>query len=81
MITVNHTNIYKIADYSKHLKNLTEEDKLSRFGYKVSDYIIDQLILSTEEKNMGVLMSKLKSVFLGRYDGALASRLVKEKLL
>ena len=46
MIVVNHTNIYKIADYSRHLKNLTDADKLSRFGYKVSDYNIDQLILS-----------------------------------
>ena len=46
MITVNHTNIYKISDYSKHLKSLTDEDKLSRFGYKVTDYNIDQLILS-----------------------------------
>lgn len=46
MITVNHTNIYKIADYSRHLKCLTDEDKQSRFGYKVSDYNIDQLILS-----------------------------------
>lgn len=46
MITVNHTNIYKISDYSKHLKSLAEEDKISRFGMKVSDYNIDQLILS-----------------------------------
>lgn len=46
MITVNHTNIYKISDYSRHLKSLTEEDKISRFGMKVSDYNIDQLILS-----------------------------------
>ena len=46
MITVNHTNIYKISDYSKHLKSLAEEDKISRFGMKVTDYNIDQLILS-----------------------------------
>lgn len=45
MIAVNHTNIYKIADYSKHLKNLIDEDRISRFGYKVSDHNIDQLIL------------------------------------
>lgn len=46
MVTVNHTNIYKITDYSRHLKNLTDEDKISRFGYNVSNYNIDQLILS-----------------------------------
>ena len=26
MITVQHANIYKISDYARHLKNLTEED-------------------------------------------------------
>jgi GNAT superfamily N-acetyltransferase len=45
MIQVNHTNIYKIHKYSKHLKNLTEEDKFSRFGYHANEYNIDQLIL------------------------------------
>ena len=45
MITVQHANIYKISDYARHLKNLTEEDRYSRFGYKASDYNIDQLIL------------------------------------
>ena len=43
---ITHTNIYTIGQYSKHLKNLTSEDKLSRFGHMVSDYNIDQLILS-----------------------------------
>lgn len=46
MITINHTNIYKIADYSRHLKNLPQEDRFSRFGFNVSDTAIDQLILS-----------------------------------
>ena len=46
MITVQHANIYKISDYARHLKNLTEEDRYSRFGYKASDYNIDQLILN-----------------------------------
>lgn len=46
MIYVHHTNIYKIHDYSQHLKHLAEEDKVGRFGYKVSDHSIDQMILS-----------------------------------
>jgi RimJ/RimL family protein N-acetyltransferase len=46
MIFVRHTNIYKIYEYSRHLKNLTDADKYSRFGFSVSDSTIDQLILS-----------------------------------
>lgn len=45
MITIQHGNIYKISDYARHLKNLTKEDRHSRFGYNASDYNIDQLIL------------------------------------
>jgi GNAT superfamily N-acetyltransferase len=45
MITVQHGNIYKISDYARHLKNLSEEDRYSRFGYHASDYNIDQFIL------------------------------------
>ena len=43
---IKHTTIYKIPEYSRHLKNLTKEDKYSRFGYVISDYNIDQLILN-----------------------------------
>ena len=46
MIYTYRTNIYKINDYSRHLKNLTDEDKISRFGYLVTDHMIDQLILN-----------------------------------
>lgn len=46
MISVHHTNIYKIHDYSQHLKNLPENDRISRFGYNASDHSIDQMILS-----------------------------------
>jgi GNAT superfamily N-acetyltransferase len=42
---VKHTNIYRLADYSKHLKNLESHDKLSRFGNIVNDFSIDQMIL------------------------------------
>lgn len=45
MITIQHGNIYKISDYARHLKNLSQEDRYSRFGYQASDYNIDQLIL------------------------------------
>jgi GNAT superfamily N-acetyltransferase len=46
MMQIHHTNIYKISDYSRHLKALETEDKVSRFGYPASDYSIDQMILS-----------------------------------
>jgi len=46
MIYVQHTSIYKIYEYSQHLKNLTDEDKFSRFGYVISDQNVDQFILN-----------------------------------
>lgn len=46
MITIQHGNIYKIADYSRHLKSLNQEDRYSRFGHQASDYNIDQMILN-----------------------------------
>jgi len=46
MMQIHHTNIYKISDYSRHLKALTVEDKNSRFGYPASDHSIDQLVLN-----------------------------------
>ena len=46
MMQIHHTNIYKISDYSRHLKALEPEDKISRFGYPASDHSIDQMILS-----------------------------------
>lgn len=46
MMQIHHTNIYKISDYSRHLKALTPDDKISRFGYPASDHSIDQLILN-----------------------------------
>lgn len=45
MITYVHTNIYKISDYARHLKELDTSDRYSRFGYHASDYNIDQLVL------------------------------------
>ena len=43
---IHHTNIYKIGPYSAHLKALTPEDKISRFGYPASDHSIDQMVLN-----------------------------------
>lgn len=45
MTTVHHSNIYRIGDYSKHLKALDSDDRYSRFGHPATDYNIDQLIL------------------------------------
>ena len=38
-------DIYNLNDYAKHLKALPEQDKIYRFGYKINDYSIDQLML------------------------------------
>ena len=46
MISVQHANIYKISDYARHLKNLDQEDRYSRFGHPASDFNIDQMILN-----------------------------------
>ena len=46
MIYIQHTSIYKIYEYSQHLKNLPDEDKFSRFGYIASNHAIDQFILN-----------------------------------
>lgn len=45
MTIIHHSNIYKIHEYSQHLKNLQDEDKYSRFGYPATNSNIDQLIL------------------------------------
>lgn len=45
IMNIKHTDIYSLSDYSNHLKNLTDEDKRSRFGFNITDYAIDQLIL------------------------------------
>ena len=46
MINIHHTNIYKIHQYSQHLKALPDNDKRARFGFPASSHTIDQLILS-----------------------------------
>lgn len=45
MLSVQQTSIYRINEYSEHLKNLTDQDKISRFGYLITSYMVDQFIL------------------------------------
>ena len=45
MIVITRTNVYRLCDYSTHLKSLPIVDKSSRFGHAATDYAIDQLIL------------------------------------
>ena len=46
MIIIQKPGIRSLKQYSDHLKQLPDNDKLSRFGYKVNDYGIDQLMLN-----------------------------------
>lgn len=45
-MNVVHCDLYSLGEYGKHLKNLTDEDKYSRFGAKLTDYAIDQILLN-----------------------------------
>ena len=45
MISVSHTNIYRLKDYSLHLRNLADEDKISRFGFLANEMAINHLII------------------------------------
>jgi GNAT superfamily N-acetyltransferase len=42
---IESVDIYLLGDYAKHLKGLTDQDKHSRFGSRVTDFAIDQLML------------------------------------
>ena len=44
-MNVVHTDLYSIGEYSKHLKNLPDDDKYSRFAARLTDFAIDQMIL------------------------------------
>ena len=46
MLIVQKPGIRSLKQYSDHLKQLPDNDKMSRFGYKVNDYGIDQLMLN-----------------------------------
>lgn len=66
MISIKIPGISSLKDYSEHLKSLPEEDKFNRFGYKASDYAIDQLILDivyhSDDHEMWVATDDMKIV-------------------
>lgn len=43
---IQHSRIEHLAEYAEHLKNLSDEDRYTRFGYAASAQAIDQMILS-----------------------------------
>ncbi len=43
---IQHADAGALADYAQHLKNLTEEDRYTRFCHHIKDEAIDQFILS-----------------------------------
>ena len=43
---IHHADISALADYSRHLKNLSEADRYTRFCYNIKDEGIDQFILT-----------------------------------
>lgn len=66
----------EIQLYEKYLPQLLTIDQLTA--------VIQDIIENLPErspKQMGVVMSKLKIEYLGRYDGTVASQLVKQFLI
>lgn len=45
MIRISKTTVAHLREYGEHLKALPDQDKINRFGTKVNDYSIDQLML------------------------------------
>lgn len=43
---INHVDINALPAYARHLKNLSETDRYTRFCYNIKDEAIDQFILS-----------------------------------
>jgi len=43
---IQHTQIERLDVYAQHLKNLTDEDRYTRFGFAASPATIDQMILN-----------------------------------
>lgn len=43
---IQHSRIEYLAEYAQHLKNLTDEDRYTRFGFAANPNTIDQLILN-----------------------------------
>lgn len=66
---------FEISLYDKYLPEMLTDSELTD--------IINKLIAELPDKSpkaMGVIMGKLKSEYLGRYDGTFASKLVKDLL-
>lgn len=66
---------FEISLYDKYLPEMLTD-------FELTD-IINKLITELPDKSpkaMGVIMGKLKSEYLGRYDGTVASKLVKDLL-
>lgn len=45
-MTIQHSHTEHLAEYAAHLKNLTDQDRYTRFGYAASSQAIDQMILN-----------------------------------
>lgn len=43
---IQHSTIEHLREYAEHLKNLSDEDRYTRFGYAVSSQTIDSMILN-----------------------------------
>lgn len=43
---IHHSHTEHLAEYAAHLKNLTDQDRYTRFGYAASPQAIDQMILN-----------------------------------
>lgn len=43
---IQHSGIDVLAEYAKHLKNLSDSDRYTRFCYNIKDENVDQFILS-----------------------------------
>ena len=53
--------------YARHLKALTPEDRYTRFGYTITDYSIDQLILKVlyNKSHNHLFTAKKNSIIIG----------------
>lgn len=45
-MSIHHSRIEYLKEYAEHLKNLTDEDRYTRFGFAASSATIDSMILN-----------------------------------
>lgn len=67
---------FELSLYNKYLPSVLSEKELSAVIFDIVSGLTDK-----SPKCMGLVMNKLKTDYLGRYDGSLASKLVKELLV